>query len=139
MWRHLTSSTTDLSGGSRTLGPGTFRRSPCVPSKNKERCTNLSPHRGSAGGGTPVTITGTNLPHTTKAISGRTLATGITQVFPAQVTAAFPSGTARPGAPSPPHNPAQLLPDQERTTRMRHGETHAQLIAVPPGRILGEE
>nr|WP_268246639.1 IPT/TIG domain-containing protein [Streptomyces gelaticus] len=65
-WRRLTSSTTDLSGGSRTLGPGALRRSPYLPSENKERCTCLSPNQGSTGGGTMVTITGTNLPNTTK-------------------------------------------------------------------------
>ncbi|MEU3656066.1 IPT/TIG domain-containing protein [Streptomyces sp. NPDC032161] len=60
--RHLTSSTTDLSRGSRTLGLGACHRSPYVPSENKERCTCLFPNQGSTGGGTLVTITGTNLP-----------------------------------------------------------------------------
>ncbi|MFF2409590.1 hypothetical protein [Streptomyces sp. NPDC058092] len=40
---------------------------------------------------------------------------------------------------SPPRAPAQLLPDQARTTRMQYGKTHAQRIAVPPGRIVDEE
>ncbi|MCX4736574.1 hypothetical protein [Streptomyces sp. NBC_01363] len=35
--------------------------------------------------------------------------------------------------------PAQLRPDQVRTTRMQYVETHAQLIAVPSGRVVDEE
>ncbi|MEU3656067.1 hypothetical protein AB0E67_25295 [Streptomyces sp. NPDC032161] len=65
--------------------------------------------------------------------------TEITRISPTQVTAVSPSGTGTAGVPPPPHTPAQLLPDRERTTRVQHGETHAQLIAVPPGRILDEE
>lgn len=45
---------------------------------------------------------------------------------------------AMPRISSPPRAPAQLLPDQARTTRIQHGETNAQLIAVPPGRIVDE-
>ncbi|MFB6986064.1 IPT/TIG domain-containing protein [Streptomyces sp. NPDC056178] len=91
-WRHLTSSTTDLSGGSRKLGPGALRRSPYIPSENKERCTCLSPDQGSTGGGTTVTTTGTSLPNTTKVTFGGKLATSITQVSPTQVTAVSSSG-----------------------------------------------
>ncbi|MFF9072492.1 hypothetical protein ACF1A9_09250 [Streptomyces sp. NPDC014872] len=76
---------------------------------------------------------------TTKLTLGSNPTTDITRISPPQVMAVSPSGTGTAGVPPPPRTPAQLLPDQERTTRMQHGETHAQLIAVPPGRTPGKE
>lgn len=46
---------------------------------------------------------------------------------------------AMPRMSSPSRAPAQLLPDQARTTRMQYGETRALLTAVPSGRIVDEE
>ncbi|MBQ1090434.1 IPT/TIG domain-containing protein [Streptomyces sp. B93] len=57
----------------------------------------VSPNQGSTGGGTLVTITGTNLANTTKVSFGTKLATNITQVSPTQVTAVSPSGTGTVG------------------------------------------
>ncbi|MER6609498.1 hypothetical protein ABT282_27150 [Streptomyces sp. NPDC000927] len=76
---------------------------------------------------------------TTKVTFGSRPTTSITQISPTQVTAVSASGTGTTGVPPPPRTPARLLPDRERTTRMQHGETHARLVTVPPGRTLGEE
>ncbi|CAM5470247.1 hypothetical protein STENM327S_08214 [Streptomyces tendae] len=54
----------------------------------------ISPNQGSTGGGTLVTITGTNLSGTTAVTFGTRPATSITNVSPTQVTA-VPRG--RPG------------------------------------------
>lgn len=53
----------------------------------------ISPNQGSTGGGTLVTITGTNLSGTTAVRFGTKNATGVTNVSPTQVTAVAPSGT----------------------------------------------
>jgi hypothetical protein len=53
----------------------------------------ISPNQGSTGGGTLVTITGTNLSGTTAVTFGTKPATSITNVSPTQVTAISPSGT----------------------------------------------
>ncbi|MDN5384725.1 IPT/TIG domain-containing protein [Streptomyces sp. LB8] len=53
----------------------------------------ISPNQGSTGGGTLVTITGTNLSNTTAVRFGNKLATNVTNVSPTQVTAVSPSGT----------------------------------------------
>lgn len=53
----------------------------------------ISPNQGSTGGGTPVTITGTNLAGTSAVRFGSKLATNLTQVSPTEVTAVSPSGT----------------------------------------------
>ncbi|WP_431952356.1 IPT/TIG domain-containing protein [Actinacidiphila sp. bgisy167] len=53
----------------------------------------ISPNQGSTGGGTLVTITGTNLAGTSAVRFGSKLATDLTQVSPTQVTAVSPSGT----------------------------------------------
>ncbi|MFI9626582.1 IPT/TIG domain-containing protein [Streptomyces sp. NPDC052042] len=134
----MTSSTTDLSGGSRTLGSGAFRRSPNVPSENKERCTCLSSNQGSTGGGTLVTITGTNLPNTTKATFGSKPATSITQVSPAQVTAFSPSGTGTVGvsvtAPYPGTTPPGSGTDHSHAARREAPATHRRSAGQDPGR-----
>ncbi|MFF9511402.1 IPT/TIG domain-containing protein [Streptomyces sp. NPDC014724] len=52
----------------------------------------ISPNQGSTGGGTLVTITGTNLSNTSAVTFGSKSATSITQVSPTQVTAVSPSG-----------------------------------------------
>ncbi|MGY3064539.1 hypothetical protein ACVWZD_008861 [Streptomyces sp. TE3672] len=57
----------------------------------------ISPNQGSTGGGTLVTITGTNLSNTSAVRFGSKPATGITQVSPTQVTAVSPSGTGTVG------------------------------------------
>ncbi|WP_327419644.1 IPT/TIG domain-containing protein [Streptomyces sp. NBC_01233] len=57
----------------------------------------ISPNQGSTGGGTLVTITGTNLSGTTAVKFGSKPATSITNVSPTQVTAVSPSGTGTAG------------------------------------------
>ncbi|MET8558568.1 IPT/TIG domain-containing protein [Streptomyces sp. NPDC004959] len=57
----------------------------------------ISPNQGSTGGGTLVTITGTNLSGTTAVTFGTRPATSITNVSPTQVTAVSPSGTGTVG------------------------------------------
>jgi hypothetical protein len=57
----------------------------------------ISPNQGSTGGGTTVTITGTNLTGTTAVHFGSKLATGLTNVSPTQVTAVSPSGSGTVG------------------------------------------
>ena len=57
----------------------------------------ISPNQGSTGGGTPVTITGTNLSGTTAVHFGSKLATSVTNVSPTQVNAVSPSGTGTVG------------------------------------------
>jgi hypothetical protein len=57
----------------------------------------ISPNQGSTGGGTPVTITGTNLSNTSAVRFGNKPATSVTQVSPTQVTAVSPSGTGMVG------------------------------------------
>ncbi|MFC8278252.1 IPT/TIG domain-containing protein [Streptomyces sp. NPDC057271] len=57
----------------------------------------ISPNQGSTGGGTPVSITGTNLSGTTNVAFGGKPATGVTQVSPTEVTAVSPSGTGAVG------------------------------------------
>ncbi|MDX3240114.1 IPT/TIG domain-containing protein [Streptomyces sp. ME03-5709C] len=53
----------------------------------------ISPSQGSTGGGTLVTITGTNLAGTSAVRFGSKLASDLTQVSPTQVTAVSPSGS----------------------------------------------
>ncbi|MFK4148872.1 IPT/TIG domain-containing protein [Streptomyces sp. NPDC004065] len=57
----------------------------------------ISPNQGSTGGGTLVTITGTNLSGTSSVKFGGKAATSVTQVSPTQVTAVSPSGTGTVG------------------------------------------
>ncbi|MCX4735805.1 IPT/TIG domain-containing protein [Streptomyces sp. NBC_01363] len=57
----------------------------------------ISPNQGSTGGGTLVTITGTNLSGTTAVTFGAKPATNVTNVSPTQVTAISPSGTGPVG------------------------------------------
>ncbi|MGW7258483.1 IPT/TIG domain-containing protein [Streptomyces sp. NPDC054834] len=57
----------------------------------------ISPNQGSTGGGTTVTITGTNLSGTTRVTFGNKAATSFTNVSPTQVTAVAPSGTGSVG------------------------------------------
>jgi hypothetical protein len=57
----------------------------------------ISPNQGSTGGGTTVTITGTNLTGTTAVHFGAKLATGVTNVSPTSVTAVSPSGSGTVG------------------------------------------
>lgn len=57
----------------------------------------ISPNQGSTGGGSAVTITGTNLTGTTAVMFGSKPATGVTNVSPTQVTAVSPSGTGTVG------------------------------------------
>lgn len=57
----------------------------------------ISPNQGSTGGGTTVTITGTNLTGTTAVKFGSKSATNVTNVSPTQVTAVSPSGTGTVG------------------------------------------
>ncbi|MBB4710393.1 hypothetical protein BJ965_000275 [Streptomyces luteogriseus] len=57
----------------------------------------ISPNQGSTGGGTPVTITGTNLSGTTAVRFGSKPATNVTNVSPTQVTALSPSGAGSVG------------------------------------------
>ncbi|WP_405584208.1 IPT/TIG domain-containing protein [Streptomyces sp. NBC_01190] len=57
----------------------------------------ISPNQGSTGGGTTVTITGTNLSGTTAVRFGSKLATAVTNVSPTQVTAVSPSGAGTVG------------------------------------------
>jgi hypothetical protein len=52
----------------------------------------ISPNQGSTGGGTLVTITGTNLSGTSAVRFGSKAATSITNVSPTQVTAVSPAG-----------------------------------------------
>lgn len=52
----------------------------------------ISPNQGSSGGGTLVTITGTNLSGATAVHFGTRSATSVTNVSPTQVTAVSPSG-----------------------------------------------
>jgi hypothetical protein len=57
----------------------------------------ISPNQGSTGGGTLVTITGTNLSNTSAVTFGSKSATSVTNVSPTQVTAVSPSGTGTVG------------------------------------------
>ncbi|MER5430676.1 IPT/TIG domain-containing protein [Streptomyces sp. NPDC002588] len=57
----------------------------------------VSPNQGSTGGGTLVTITGTNLSGTSAVKFGSKSATSVTNVSPTQVTAVSPSGTGTVG------------------------------------------
>jgi hypothetical protein len=57
----------------------------------------VSPTQGSTGGGTLVTITGTNLSDTSAVMFGNKPATSVTNVSPTQVTAVSPSGTGTVG------------------------------------------
>ncbi|MDQ1019066.1 IPT/TIG domain-containing protein [Streptomyces afghaniensis] len=57
----------------------------------------ISPNQGSTGGGTLVTITGTNLSNTSAVKFGNKSATNITQISPTQVTAVSPSGAGAVG------------------------------------------
>ncbi|WP_327369633.1 IPT/TIG domain-containing protein [Streptomyces sp. NBC_01217] len=57
----------------------------------------ISPNQGSTGGGTAVTITGTNLTGTTAVLFGTKPATAVTNVSPTQVTAVSPSGSGTAG------------------------------------------
>lgn len=57
----------------------------------------ISPNQGSTGGGTLVTITGTNLSGTSAVTFGAKPATNVTNVSPTQVTAISPSGTGAVG------------------------------------------
>ncbi|GAA2627822.1 IPT/TIG domain-containing protein [Streptomyces vastus] len=57
----------------------------------------ISPNQGSTGGGTPVTITGTNLSDTSAVTFGSKPATSVTNVSPTEVTAVSPSGTGTVG------------------------------------------
>ncbi|MEV7790750.1 IPT/TIG domain-containing protein [Streptomyces sp. NPDC087512] len=57
----------------------------------------ISPNQGSTGGGTTVTITGTNLSNTSAVMFGSKPATNVTNVSPTQVTAVSPSGTGTVG------------------------------------------
>jgi hypothetical protein len=57
----------------------------------------ISPNQGSSGGGTLVTITGTNLSGTSAVRFGTKLATAVTVVSPTQVTATSPSGNGAVG------------------------------------------
>ncbi|UUU24946.1 IPT/TIG domain-containing protein [Streptomyces sp. DSM 40750] len=57
----------------------------------------ISPNQGSTGGGTLVTITGTNLSNTSAVTFGSKPATSVTNVSPTQVTAVSPSGTGTVG------------------------------------------
>ncbi|TLS40515.1 cell surface protein [Streptomyces montanus] len=57
----------------------------------------ISPNQGSTGGGTLVTITGTNLSGTSAVNFGSKPATSVTNVSPTQVTAVSPSGTGTVG------------------------------------------
>lgn len=52
----------------------------------------ITPNQGSSGGGTLVTITGTNLSGTTAVRFGTRSATAVTNVSPTQVTAVSPAG-----------------------------------------------
>jgi hypothetical protein len=66
-----------------------------IPSE--EESMPISPNQGSSGGGTLVTITGTNLGGTTAVHFGTRLATSVTNVSPTQVTAVSPSGNGAVG------------------------------------------
>lgn len=57
----------------------------------------ISPNQGSTGGGTLVTVTGTNLANTSAVTFGDKPATNVTNVSPTQVTAVSPSGTGTAG------------------------------------------
>lgn len=57
----------------------------------------ISPNQGSTGGGTLVTVTGTNLSNTSAVTFGSKPATSVTNVSPTQVTAVAPSGTGTVG------------------------------------------
>ncbi|MGW0086749.1 IPT/TIG domain-containing protein [Streptomyces sp. NPDC003393] len=57
----------------------------------------ISPNQGSTGGGTLVTVTGTNLSGTTEVKFGTKSATNVINVSPTQVTAVSPSGAGTVG------------------------------------------
>ncbi|MFE3907131.1 IPT/TIG domain-containing protein [Streptomyces sp. NPDC059153] len=57
----------------------------------------ISPNQGSTGGGTTVTVTGTNLTGTTAVLFGTKPATAVTNVSPTQVTAVSPAGSGTVG------------------------------------------
>ncbi|WP_331767694.1 IPT/TIG domain-containing protein [Embleya sp. NBC_00896] len=57
----------------------------------------ISPNQGSTGGGTLVTVTGTNLTGTTAVKFGTKPATSVTNVSPTTVTAVSPSGSGTVG------------------------------------------
>jgi hypothetical protein len=57
----------------------------------------ISPNQGSTGGGTLVSITGTNLSNTSAVTFGTKPATSVTNVSPTEVTAVSPSGAGAVG------------------------------------------
>jgi hypothetical protein len=57
----------------------------------------ISPNQGSTGGGTAVTITGTNLSNTSAVMFGSNPATNVINVSPTQVTVVSPAGTGTVG------------------------------------------
>jgi hypothetical protein len=67
-----------------------------IPSE-EESVMPISPSQGSTGGGTAVTITGTNLTGTTAVRFGSKSATNVTNVSSTQVTATSPSGSGSVG------------------------------------------
>ncbi|MFJ5723789.1 IPT/TIG domain-containing protein [Streptomyces sp. NPDC093149] len=125
------------------LGPGALRRSPYVPSENKERCTCLSPNQGDTGGGTMVTITATNLPNTTKVEFGSKPAAGFTQVSPTRVTAVSPSGMGTVGAtvtaPYPGATPPGSGTDHSHAARRVARATHHRPAGQDPERGVNRE
>ncbi|KNE78805.1 MULTISPECIES: IPT/TIG domain-containing protein [Streptomyces] len=73
----------------------------------------ISPNQGSTGGGTPVTVTGTNLTGTSAVTFGTKPATNVVNVSPTEVTAVAPSGTGTVGVtvttPGGTSNPAPFF------------------------------
>lgn len=73
----------------------------------------ISPNQGSTGGGTTVTITGTNLSNTSAVTFGTKPATNVTNVSATEVTAVSPSGTGTVGVtvttPGGPSNPVSFF------------------------------
>src|ERR1019366_7400055 len=55
--------------------------------------TSVTPHEGPTGGGTKVTIAGSNLTGTTEVKFGTTVATGVKVISPSSVEAVSPAGT----------------------------------------------
>ena len=82
---NFTLSATDSAGAVGTRAYTVLVNSPPVVSS-------LSPTTGSAGGGTAVTITGTNFTGATSVLFGSNAATGVTVVSSTKITATSPAG-----------------------------------------------
>jgi hypothetical protein len=87
----------DLAATGTTRIRAIHRCSAMYTHPSEEEFMPITPNQGSTGGGTTVTITGTNLNDTTAVRFGNKPATSVTNVSPTEVTAVSPSGSGSVG------------------------------------------